>query len=937
MVGNHIRQYEIREELGRGGMGVVYKAHDTTLNRTVALKLVPEAKGASSEQRLRLLTEARAAAGLNHPNICTVYEVGEDAGVQYIAIEYVEGLTLREYIGRRRGGEPGLSVAEAASIAAQIADALDEAHKRGIVHRDVKSENIMINARGQAKVMDFGLARLAGAARLTKSSSTVGTLAYMPPEAIQGGEVDARSDLFSLGAVLYEMVAGKVPFRGEHEASMMYSILNEDPIPLVETLPDISPDLIHIINRSLEKDPADRYQSAADMAIELRRLKKDTGRVTRTTLPIGTTPEPFVSSPQPPGSKVGATTDHWRRDPALSESGRRKVTGNVSAPETWLPPSPQPESARRAGIPRRLLPWIAAGLVIITVAVVGGYLLRGRSEEGSGAEAQSRKMLVVLPFQNLGAPEMDYFADGMTEEITGKLAGLSGLGVIGRSSALQYRGTNKPLKEIGNELGVSYVLDGTVRWEKTPTGESRVRVSPQLVRVSDATQLWSRPYEGVVSGVFEIQTEIAEKVAAALDVTLLADERANLHVGGTADTEAYDLFLRGNAARARGYAERDMKLAREMYSRALERDPAFAAAHASLASTLSDIYWFYYDRTPEIVKLCETHARKAVELEPREPLGPESMGWYFYHCKLDYDQALLHFREAIRLRPQHARAYEGMGAVNRRKGDFEESWRNYAEAVRLTPRDGIILDQAAETGVLMRRYDESLELLGRAARIAPENELILMTRIRAVMMQSVDTATAVRLLYEAAEAGIPMEDLQGSFSYVETIAGKFESVLKRLDMLGEKASDDQFAYVPTPLLRAELLGYLGRAEEARAQAEAARRIMDAQIQQQPDDPRYHISLGWALAALGKKDEAIAAGRRAVKLLPIEREAWRGAVLQEGLAQIYAAVGEKEAAIAILEDLLARPSQVSVALLRADPLWKNLRGHPRFERLIKGPA
>jgi len=271
MIGKRIRQYEIREELGRGGMGVVYKAHDAMLDRTVALKLVPEAKGASDEQRLRLLTEARAAAGLNHPNICTVYEVGEDAGVRYIAIEYVEGLTLREYIEQHRGSEAGLQVPEAASIAAQIADALEEAHRRGIVHRDIKSENIMINARGQVKVMDFGLARLRGAARLTQTSSTVGTLAYMPPEAIQGGEADARSDLFSLGAVLYEMVAGKVPFRGEHEASMMYSILNEDPVPLTDTLPDAPPGLLHIINRSLEKDPADRYQSASDMAIDLRR------------------------------------------------------------------------------------------------------------------------------------------------------------------------------------------------------------------------------------------------------------------------------------------------------------------------------------------------------------------------------------------------------------------------------------------------------------------------------------------------------------------------------------------------------------------------------------------------------------------------------------------------------------------------------------------
>ena len=747
----------------------------------------------------------------------------------------------------------------------------------------------------------------------------------MPPEAIQGGEVDARSDLFSLGAVLYEMVAGKVPFRGDHEASMMYSILNEDPVPLDETVPDVSPDLLHIINRSLEKDPADRYQSASDMAIELRRLKKETGRVTRATLPIGTSPVAGVATdPLAAGLRTESerpTEGH--RDGGFKRSG---VDGGRSAgcgpAGRYAPPicaldRGRPRRHRRGGC-RRVF---AAGPV----------------RRGSGAAAQTRKMLVVLPFQNLGAPEMDYFADGMTEEITGKLAGLSGIGVIGRSSALQYHETNKPLKEIGNELAVSYVLEGTVRWEKMPSGDTRVRVSPQLIRVSDATQVWSQPYEAVLSSVFTIQAEIAEKVAAALDVTLLADERTNLRVGGTTDTEAYDLFLRGNAARARGYAEREMKLAREMYSRALERDPGFAAAHASLASTLSDIYWFYYDRTPEIVRLCENHARKAVELEPREPLGPESMGWYFYHCKLDYDQALHYFREAIRLRPQHARAYEGMGAVNRRKGDFEESRRNYAEAVRLNPRDAIILDQFAETVGLMRKYDEAHEYLDRAARIAPETQIILVTRIRCLLMESADTARAVGYLLEASRAGMPMEDLQGDLTYVETISGKYESALKRLEKVSEPAVDDQFSYAPVPLLRAELLGYLGRADEARKEFEAARKILTDKIAEVPDDPRYHAALGLALAGLGRKEEAVRSGLHAVELLPIEREAWRGAVLEESLAAIYASVGEEDAAIDRLEKLLARPSQLSSALLKADPIWKSLRGNPRFQKLIRERA
>ncbi len=931
MIGKRIRQYEIREELGRGGMGVVYKAHDATLDRTVALKLVPEAKGATDEQRLRLLTEARAAAGLNHPNICTVYEVGEDAGVRYIAIEYVEGLTLREYIEQHRGNEPGLPVAEAAGIAAQIADALEEAHKRGIVHRDIKSENIMINARGQVKVMDFGLARLAGAARLTKTSSTVGTLAYMPPEAIQGGEVDARSDLFSLGAVLYEMVAGKVPFRGEHEASMMYSILNEDPVPLTDTLPDAPPGLVHIINRSLEKDPGDRYQSASDMAIDLRRLKKDTGRFTRTTRPV-TMPETArpVETVGVPGqaSMPGGAGTQGRRATgrAATATGETAASGAAGLPGAAV-------AGRGAGI-RPRLPWMIGGVAILAAVVVGGVYLFNRSGDAGEGEAPARKMVVVLPFENLGDSEMEYFADGMTEEITGKLASLSGLGVIGRSSALQYKKTSKSLKEIGSELGVTYVLEGTVRWEKTPSGESRVRVSPQLIRVSDATQLWSRPYEGVVSGVFAIQSEIAEKVAAALDVTLLADERATLHVGGTSDPEAYDLFLRGSAFRARGYAERDLRFAREMLQRAIERDPKFATAYAILSVTLSDLYWFRYEHTPEVRQLSKAHALRAEELQPLESSAKEALGWYYYHCELNYDLALEHFREAIRLRPQSAKAYEGMGAVNRRKGNFEEARNNYGEAVRLSPRDAIMLDQAAETSWLMRKFDEATELLDRAVRVNPENTLLWTTRVHNVLGQSGDTAKAALELRDAIDAGIPLQDLQPEIARVEMLSGNYANALRRIDGAGDIFIDDQFVFFPSSLVRSEVLVQLGKNDEARSQAEAARQFLEQRVKSQPDDPRYHAAIGIALARLGRKQEAIAAGRHAMELLPIEKEAWRGAVLMEQMARIHTILGDQEEAVSLLVTLLSRPSRLSGPLLRIDPVWKSLRGNPGFQKLIQ---
>ena len=280
MIGQTISHYKILEKLGEGGMGVVYKAHDTKLDRDVALKFLPHHLAATSEEQARFLQEARAASALNHPNVCTIYDIAEKddikgAGQQFIVMEFVDGKTLRKMI-------PVQKTQTAIDYAIQIGDALQEAHSKGIVHRDVKTDNIMVNSKNQIKVMDFGLAKLKGSLKLTRTSSTVGTLAYMAPEQIQGGEVDARSDIFSFGVVLYEMLTGHKPFRGEHEAAMVYSIVNEEPDPIQKYLPETSSELVHILNRALEKEPSERYQSVAEMTIDLKRLKKQTSRVSRT-------------------------------------------------------------------------------------------------------------------------------------------------------------------------------------------------------------------------------------------------------------------------------------------------------------------------------------------------------------------------------------------------------------------------------------------------------------------------------------------------------------------------------------------------------------------------------------------------------------------------------------------------------------------------------
>src|SRR5512136_1675635 len=300
LIGQTVSHYKILEKLGEGGMGIVYKAEDLKLTRTVALKFLPHGLDAHEPERARFLQEARAAAILNHPNICTIHDIHDQDGQQFIVMEYVEGKTLREIV-------PVKKMQDAIGYAIQISEALQEAHAKGIVHRDIKAENIMVNSKKQVKVMDFGLAKLKGSLKLTKTSSTVGTLAYMAPEQIEGGEVDARSDIFSFGIVLYELLTGHLPFHGEHEAAIVYSIVNEEPEPLPHYLPDAPSELMHILNRALEKDREERYQTIHEMVIDLRRLKKESERVLRQ--PHDTPPATRPPLPEP---LTGRRKRWWR-------------------------------------------------------------------------------------------------------------------------------------------------------------------------------------------------------------------------------------------------------------------------------------------------------------------------------------------------------------------------------------------------------------------------------------------------------------------------------------------------------------------------------------------------------------------------------------------------------------------------------------------------
>jgi eukaryotic-like serine/threonine-protein kinase len=873
MIGKTISHYKIIDKIGEGGMGIVYKAHDTKLNRTVALKFLPSHIAPSDTERKRFIHEAQSASALDHPNICTIHEIDESPqGQLFIVMSYYEGETLKSKI------EQGpLKVEEAVDIANQVAKGLAKAHTHGIVHRDIKPANIIITKDGVAKIVDFGLAKLGGGTLLTKTGTTIGTVAYMSPEQAQGEKVDHRTDIWSLGVILYEMITGRMPFRSEYAEALVYSILNEEPEPVTGIRSGVPMDLERVIQKCLNKITDERYQTARDLIADLHRIQR-------------------ITSSQ---------------DSVDLRNRQRTPVDRV----------------------RKLLPWItgtAIALILIAAIVMRFFL---PSEQLSVAE---RKMLVVLPFENLGLPEHEYFADGITEEIISRLAGISGLGVIARSSAMQYKKTDKPIKQIGEELGVGYILEGTIRWETVPGAENRVRINPRLIDVADGTQMWSEPYEAALTGIFRLQANIAERVTNALDVVLLAEEKRKLEREPTSNQEAYDLYLRALEYHNRSIDQRDLTFAVQVLERAVGLDSAFAHAYSLLARSHASMYWQHYDRSSERAQKAREAAERAAFLAPDLAEGYKAMGYYYYHIELSYEKALNEFNKALRVQPNDADIIASIGYVYRRQGQMREAKDMQENANHLDPRSAVITYNLALTHDLLRDYSEAERFYRRSIDLSPEWVNPYVRVVYIYLSRDGDIHEAQRIL----EKTPPTIGTRGvnSFEFasprVDMFNGSFEQALYKLNQSDVTVFEDQYIYIPRSLLLANIYDYLDRHDGARKYYSIARRELEKYLKSYPDDPRALSSLGIAHAGLGLKSEALRIGRQAYELMPITEEAYRGTCRLEDLAHIYVMTGEYELAVKELDTLLSIPSMMSVWTLRLDPKWGPLRGHPEFERLIK---
>jgi len=590
---------------------------------------------------------------------------------------------------------------------------------------------------------------------------------------------------------------------------------------------------------------------------------------------------------------------------------------------------------------RRVLIWQKALLGLIGIFALWGiiaaaWILIGGRVDTSASDTQLPSLetkLVVLPFENLGPAEDEYFADGVTEEITARLAELPGLGVISRTSATTYKDTDKNTPAIAEELDVDYILEGTVRWDGGPDGSSRVRVTPQLVRVSDDTNIWTERYDAVLSDIFSVQSDIAENVARQLDIRLLEPQRQGLGAKPTENLAAYDFYLRGNDYYGRRFVEDDARTTVEMYERAVNLDPGFAAAWAALSRAR---VWLVHQfgRTSELHK-ARAAVEEALQLAPDLAEAHMALGDYQYYGRRDYEKALEEYVMVQRRQPGNSDAIALIAWIQRRQAKWEESIANAERALELDPRNTVWVTGQAQNYFYLRSYAEAEPYFLRAISLAPDVPYYYRWAAWFYLAWDGTTERAHRLLQEASTRINPGELLVGSEAswIILNVFGKdYAAALDRLspDLPG---IDSAYYY----LAGAHVNSLTDQHELARAYYDSARVVLEDRVEEGPGQFAPHSALGIAYAGLGRVDEAIREGERGVELLPLSRDALIGPDRIRDLARIYVMVGEHEAAIDRLEYLLSIPSQLSVALLRVDPFWAPLRIYPRFQMLLEGDS
>jgi serine/threonine-protein kinase len=676
-----ISHYRLVRQLGKGGMGQVFLAQDTRLDRLVAIKLMSAELARNPNQHLRFATEAKAVSGLNHPNICTVHEVGEtEDGRPFLAMEYIEGQTLETTLKDRR-----LKIRETIKIGIQISEALEAAHARHVLHRDIKPANIMLNQRGEVKILDFGLAKRFRADGLsasfgssssdTETGFSVGTPHYMSPEQALGQELDDRSDIFNVGVVLYELLTSRKPFQGKTVGETINSIINLKPEPLGLENPVFTPALDNIIFKCLEKEPAKRYASAGILAQDLARLKSETEQKRPSAAAV---PVPIASADD---TKLWQLAHKYQGQPVV---------------------------------------WIAGVLALAGLCIFGAWLLLPKDGAGTASShsqpiaaspAPPQKSVAVLPFDNFsGEPDTDYLSDGLTEEITAALSRVPGLKVAARNSAFTFRGKKEDLRKIGEALHVATLLEGSMR----KVGK-QIRVTAQLVNTADGFHLWSETYDRSIEDLIAVQEDIARRIAERLQ----ADGTGSLVQRKPVDPDAYKLYLQGRQFWNKR-TESALRKAAQLYQSAIEKDPTYAAAHGGLAAAYLLIPLYSFSARPsEYAPLVRAAANEALKLDPSCAEAHAVLA----NLQADgrhFKEAEEHFRQAISADPNYATAHHWYGRYLYCRGRMDEGLKELRTAVDLDPLSPIIHATIPAWYLINGEYDRSIEEARRVIDQFPE-------------------------------------------------------------------------------------------------------------------------------------------------------------------------------------------------------------------------
>jgi len=881
--------YELLEEIGRGGQGVVFRARQKSLSRTVALKVIGLGTWATEVHLKRFRREAEAAASLDHPGIVPIYEVGERDGSCYFSMKFIEGGQLDEVVR-----QTPMSIRQAAELVAKLARTVHYAHDHGILHRDIKPGNILLDKSGEPHLADFGLARLLDTqSSVTRTIDVLGTPSYMAPEQAAGetSKLSKATDVYGLGAVLYQLLTGQPPFAGGTTYETIRLLRDTEPRHPRVLNPKVDRDLSTICLKCLEKDPKRRYSSAVALAEDL---------------------------------------EHWlKHEPIVA-----RHSGVVARGRKWVRRNPTTAA-------------LVASLVALAAAVGAVFWERQSPSPATGVVAIPYKSVAVLPFENLSIdPEDALLTDGMQAKILTDLAKIADLKVIGRSSVMEYKsGVKRNVREIANALGVAHVVEGSV--ERVA---NRVRISAKLIDAKTGRLIWDRNYDRTLADSVTLEGDLAMEIATAVGVTLSPQEKARVTAKPTNNSTAYDAYLDGRVFASEDETEKAL----HSYQKAVEFDPNFVLAWAGLSSMQSLAHW-ELDSNPERVSAAKAAMDRALALNPNLPEVHLALGYYRYYVLRDFTGALSELREAEPALPNDTDVIKTIAMVQRRLGQWEESLAGFQRVVQLDPRDIDGYGNLAMTYEALRRFPEALAVFDRALswepiKLASEaawKKLILSNGAwKTLLLMKADAQWATgdlastKLPYESAYTIAFMRAGQEllKHGYTEAKAILFQALAdKSIVTQSSDVFENREILVLMLGLTQQRAGDIAAARGTYQQVMAdARRTLEKVSPGSPAEAQARVNLAWAYAGLGEADSAIEEGRKAMAIMPGSKDAYRGPKYEENIARIYALLGDADHAVPILERLLQIPylAPLTLAKLRTDPTLDQIRNAPAFQKLCE---